>query len=205
MASFQCSVTTKWSISLQRSCAKMPGLRKCILQRRHFLWADNTEPKIPFKINLEINGALFHRLLSVTADSEADPKETAPQDQVSLTVPLSSGAELEGYLPTFAKGKWMQTILASLQIISVLAPFFIGAYFPVWSSKHWFQQRLCKMERMQSVGVCSEETVFIPLGCWRFYAEQLAWPPSVSETIDVLFLLLCLSDRNLFALWISSE
>lgn len=183
----------------------MPGLRKCILWRRYFLWADNTEPTIPFKIDLEINGALFHRLVSVTADSEAYPKETAPPDWASLVVPLSSGAELEGYLPAFAKGKWIQNLPASLKIISVLAPFFMGAHFPVWSSKHWFQQVLCKMERMQSVGVCSEETVFIPFGCWRFYAEQLAWPPSVSETIDVLFVLLCLSDRNLFALWISAE
>lgn len=91
----------------------MPGLRKCILWRRYFLWANNTDPTIPFKIDLEINGALFHRLLSVTADSEAYPKETAPPDWASLMVPLGSGAELEGYLPTFAKGKWMQTLLVN--------------------------------------------------------------------------------------------
>lgn len=105
----------------------------------------------------------------------------------------------------FAKWKCMQSLLARLQIVYVLAPFFMGAHFPAWTSKHWFQQMLCIMERMQRVSVCSDEPAFIPLGCWRFYAEQLVWPPLVSETIGVLCSSVCLSDRNLSALWMSSE
>lgn len=95
-----------------------------------------------------------------------------------------------------AKWKWMQILLPSLQIVSILAPFFKGAHFPALTSEHWFQQMFCKMERMQSISVCWEEPVFIPLGCWRFYAEQLGWPPLVGEKIGVLHSLACLSDGS---------
>lgn len=93
-----------------------------------------------------------------------------------------------------AKWKRMQILFASLQTVSILATFFKGAHFPAWTSEHWFQQTFRKMERMQSISVCSEEPVFIPLGCWRFYTEQLAWPPLVGEKIGVLCSSVCLSD-----------
>lgn len=120
-------------------------LPRCLICRSVFSGEDISFRPVTWSQRLlstdfAMNGALFLRLVSVTTDTKTHPKETAwrgtelawwsgkaPQMSWSLTTHWSLTTKNSRY---FAKCEWMQTLPASLQIASLLAPLVMDSHFP---------------------------------------------------------------------------